>query len=65
MSMFDLILSGLSEIGKKILYNNDLPDESVNLVHIRPCYALFGLLMACYGPYISFQSCLCVYLTLF
>ena len=49
LSIFDLVLTGLSEIGKKILNNNDLFDENADLGHFRP-------FLACYGPSISFQS---------
>ena len=48
-SIFDLVLTGLSEIGKKILNNNVLFDENADLGHFRP-------FLACYDPGISVQS---------
>ena len=46
MSIFFLILSGMNEIGKKILYNNDQFEENADFGHFRP-------FLACYGPDIS------------
>ena len=43
MSIFDLVLTGLSEIGKKILNNNDLLDENADFGH-------FGPFLACFWP---------------
>ena len=44
-SIFDLVLTGLSEIGKKILNNNDLFDENADLGHFRPFLACFWPVM--------------------
>ena len=46
MSIFDLVLTGLSEISKKILNNNDLFDENANFGHLRP-------FLACSWPVIT------------
>ena len=43
MSKFDLFLTGLSEIGQKILDNNDLRDENADFDHFR-------LFLACFWP---------------
>ena len=43
MSIFDLVLTGLSEIGKKTLKNNDLTDENAIFGHLR-------LFLACLWP---------------
>ena len=43
MSKFFLVLSGMSEIGKKILNNNDQFQENADFGHFR-------LFLACYGP---------------
>ena len=42
-SIFDLVLTGLSEIGEKILNNNDLMDENAD-------FGYFGPLLACFWP---------------
>ena len=36
MSIFDLVLTALSEIGEKILNNNELLDENADFDHFRP-----------------------------
>ena len=41
MSISDLVLTRLSEIGKKILNNDDLFDENANFGHFRPFLAGF------------------------
>ena len=41
MSKFDLVLTNLSEIGEKILINNDLFDENANFDHFKPFLACF------------------------
>ena len=46
MSLFDLVLNGLSEIDKKIVNNNDLFIENADFGHYR-------LFLACYDPRIS------------
>ena len=46
MSLFDLVLNGLSEINKKIVNNNDLFIENADFGHYR-------LFLACYDPRIS------------
>ena len=46
MSMFFLVLRGMSETGKKIPNDNDQIEENANFGHIR-------LFLACYGPGIS------------
>ena len=46
MSKFDLFLTGLSEIGQKILDNNDLRDENADFDHFRPFLACFWPVMA-------------------
>ena len=46
MSIFFLVLSGLSEIVKKIPNNNDQFEENANFCHFRPFLACF---LACYG----------------
>ena len=43
MSIFDLVLTGLSEIGENILNNNDLLDENADFGH-------FGPFLACFWP---------------
>ena len=39
MSIYFLVLSGLSEIGKKILNNNDQFEENADFGHSRPFLA--------------------------
>ena len=46
-SIYFLVLSGLSEIGKKILNNNDQFEENADFGHFRP-------FLACNGPDVSF-----------
>ena len=46
MSMFFLVLSGMSEIGKKILNNNDQFEENADFGHSRPFLAKYGSNMA-------------------
>ena len=46
MSIFDLILTGLSEISGKILNDNDIFDENAHLGHFR-------LFFACFWPVFS------------
>ena len=46
MSIFDLVLTGLSEIGKKILNNNDFLDENADFGHFGPFLACFWPVMA-------------------
>ena len=46
MSIYFLILSGLSEIGKKIPNNNDQSEENANFRHFRPFLAWFWPAMA-------------------
>ena len=41
MSISDLVLTRLSEIGKKILDNDDLFDENADFGHFRPFLARF------------------------
>ena len=41
MSILFLVLSGLSEIGKKILNNNDQLEENADFGHFRPFLACF------------------------
>ena len=41
MSIYFLVLSGLSEIGKKIPNNNDQFQENADFGHIRPFLACF------------------------
>ena len=53
MSIFDLVLTGLSEISKKILNNNDLLDENAVFDHFRPFLACFWPVMA---PVIVFKA---------
>ena len=60
MSIFDLVLTGVSEIREKILNNNDQIEENANLGYFR---VIFGLFLACYDPRISAQSSQWVYLT--
>ena len=55
-SIFNFVLTGFNEIGKKILNNNDFFDKNADFGHFSP-------LLACYGPGISFQSSQGVYLT--
>ena len=55
-SIFNLVLTGFNEIGKKILNNNDLFDENADLGHFRP-------FLACYDPGTSVQSSQRVYLS--
>ena len=43
MSKFDLVLTKSSEIGKKILNNNDLFDENAN-------FGYFWSFLACFWP---------------
>ena len=45
MSIFDLVLTGLSEISKKILNKNDLFDENADFGHLRPILACFWPVM--------------------
>ena len=49
MSIFDLVLTGVSEIREKILNNNDQIKENAN-------FGYFRLFLACYDPRISAQS---------
>ena len=46
MSLFDLVLTSLSEIGEKILNNNDLSNENIDFCHFRPFLACFWPLVA-------------------
>ena len=46
MSINFLVLSGLSEIGKKILNNNDQFEENADFDHSRPFLAKNGSKMA-------------------
>ena len=46
MSIFDLVPTGLSEIGEIILNNNDTRDEKANLDHFRSFLACFWPIMA-------------------
>ena len=41
MSIFNLVLAGLSEINQKIMNNNDLFDENADFGHLRPFLACF------------------------
>ena len=41
MSIFSLVLSGMSEIGKKISNNNDRFEKNANFGHFRPFLACF------------------------
>ena len=41
MSIFFLVLSGMSEIGKKNLNNNDQYEENADFGHFRPFLACF------------------------
>ena len=45
-SIFFLVLSGMSEIGKKILDNNDQFEENADFGHLRPFLACFWPVMA-------------------
>ena len=45
-SIFFLVLSGMSEIGKKIPNNNNQFEENADFGH-------FGPFLACYGPSMS------------
>ena len=47
MSIFFLVLNGMSEIGKKILNNINQFEESTDFGHFRP-------FLACNGPGVSF-----------
>ena len=49
MSTFDLVLTGLSEIGKKNPNNSDLCDDNAHLGHFRS-------FLACYNPGINVHS---------
>ena len=55
ISISDLVLTGLSEIGKNILYDNDLLDENANFSYLRSFEVIFCLFLACYDPGISVQ----------
>ena len=46
MSLYILVLSGLSEIGKKILNNNNRFEENADFGHSRPFLAKNGSKMA-------------------
>ena len=46
MSIFFLVLSGMSEIGKKIWNNNDKFEKNANFDHFRPFLACFWPVMA-------------------
>ena len=46
MSIFDLVLTGLSEIGKKILNNIGVRDENADFDHFRP-------FLTCFWPVIA------------
>ena len=46
MSIYFLVLSGLSEIGKKIPNNNDQFQENADFGHFRPFLACFWPLVA-------------------
>ena len=41
MSIFFLVLSGMSDIGKKILNNGDQFEKNADFGHFRPFYAYF------------------------
>ena len=43
MSIFFLVLSGMSEIGKKNLNNNNQCEENADFGHFRPFFAKNGL----------------------
>ena len=60
MSIFDLVLTGVSEIREKILNNNDQIKENTNFGYYMLFLACF---FACYDPCISAQSSQWVYLT--
>ena len=49
MSIFDLVLTGVSEIREKILNNNDKIKESANFSYLR-------LFLACFWPGITLVS---------
>ena len=44
-SIFDLVLTGLSDIGKKILNSNDLLNENADLGYFRPFWVCFWPVM--------------------
>ena len=46
MSIFFLVLPGMSETGKKIPNNNDPHEENADFGHIRPFLAYFWPVMA-------------------
>ena len=46
VSILFLVLSGMSEIGKKILNNNDQFEENADFGHFRPFLACFWPVMA-------------------
>ena len=48
MSIFFLVLRGMSETGKKIPKNNDQFEENADFGHFRP-------FLACYGPGMSVE----------
>ena len=45
MSIFFLALSGMSEIGKKLLNNNDKFEKNADFGHFRPFLACFWPVM--------------------
>ena len=45
MSIFFLVLSGMSEIGKKIRNNNDQFEENADFGHFRPFLVCFWPVM--------------------
>ena len=53
MSISDLVLTALSEIGEKILNNNDIWDENADFDHLRPFLACFWPIVA---PVLVFKA---------
>ena len=53
MSILDLVLTALSEIGEKILNNNDIRDENADFDYLRPFLTCFWPVVA---PVLVFKA---------
>ena len=58
MSIFVLVLTALSEIGEKIVNNNDLSDENINFGHFRPFLACLWPVMALVSVSKALNECI-------
>ena len=58
MKIFVLVLTGLSEIYKKILRSFDILDENVNFDYLRPFLACFWPIKALVSISKAFNDCI-------